>query len=56
MVASRLCTSASVSPTPESSTLRAPLSAYNRTRAGASGCSARRAVIASTAFWSSSRR
>ncbi len=56
MVASRSCTSASVSPMPLSSTRRPPSAGCSRTRAGASGCSARRAVIASTAFCSSSRR
>ncbi len=56
MVASRLCTSGSVSPTPVSSTRSPPSAAYSRTRAGASGSAARRAVMASTAFCSSSRR
>lgn len=56
IVASRLCTSASVSPTPVSSTRRMPPCADNRTRAGASGSATRLAVMASTAFCNSSRR
>ncbi len=56
MVASSSCTSDSVRPTPVSSTRSVPPSANSRTRAGASGSPARRAVMASTAFCSSSRR
>ncbi|WP_449340582.1 hypothetical protein [Streptomyces canarius] len=56
MVASRLCTSGSVSPTPVSATRSPPSAAYSRIRAGASGSAARRAVTASTAFCNSSRR
>lgn len=61
MVASSSCTSASVSPTPLSST-RSPApspssgSGYSRMRSGAPGSAVRRAVTASTAFCSSSRR
>ena len=59
MVASSSCTCASVRPMPVSCTRRVPSPVSSggsmRTRAGAFGSVDRRAVIASTAFWSSSR-
>ena len=57
MVARKVCTSASVRPTPESSTSNRPLAPVRIwIRAGAVGSSRRRAVMASTAFCISSRR
>ncbi len=59
MVARKACTSASVRPTPSSSTRTAEPSAYTRmpkASAGASFSRACRAVSASTAFCRSSRR
>jgi hypothetical protein len=59
IVASSSCTCASVSPTPVSLTRSVPSPVWSggsmTTRAGAPGSAAWRAVIASTAFWSSSR-
>ena len=57
MVARKVCTSASVSPMPESSTWIPPLTPVRiRICAGAEASSWRRAVMASTAFCISSRR
>ncbi|CAM5662416.1 hypothetical protein SALBM217S_05304 [Streptomyces griseoloalbus] len=59
MVARKVCTSASVRPTPSSSTRTTERSAYSRMPndpAGAAGSRACRAVSASTAFCISSRR